>query len=124
MVQIALPHSPGDTFDTDDLKKYILSLDSNCIIQGDIEDLLSRHKKPHGLDYWLRTHSRNPDTKQAVNEVIDNLVKTREFKRGHFTCPDSGEENVRGVRLSKKDEFKSLRNLAQSHSRTFRELLP
>ena len=121
MVRIELPHSPGDSFDTDDLKKYIRSFDRNYIIQGDVEDSLVRHKKPQSLDYWLRTHSRNPDTKQAVNELIITLIKTGEFRRGHFTCPDSGEDNVQGIRLSKKDEFKSLRNLVQSHSRTSHE---
>jgi len=118
MVRIELLYSSGDSFDTDDLKKYIQSFDRIYIIQGDIEESFIHHKKPQSLDYWLRKNSHNPDTKQAVDELIDALVKTGEFKRGLFTCPDSGEENVKGIRLRKKDEFKALRTLAQSRSHT------
>ena len=99
MVRIELPYSPGDSFNTEDLKDYIRSFDRNYIIQGQQKCSLSRHTKPQSLDYWLRMNSRNPNTKQAVNEVIIDLVKTGEFKQGHFTCPDSGEDGVKGIRI-------------------------
>ena len=99
MVKIKLPFSPGDSFDTNDLKKYIQSCDRNYIIQGDIQCSLAHHKKPQSLDYWLRIQCCKPDTKQAVNEVVDDIVRTGEFRRGHFTCPDSEEDNVKGIRI-------------------------
>jgi len=101
MVRIELPFSRGDSFTTENLKEYIRSFDRNYIIQGQQKCSLSHHDKPHSLDYWLRKNSRNPDTKQAVNDVIIELVKTGEFRQGHFTCPDSGEDGVKGIRIIK-----------------------
>jgi len=99
MVRIHLPYSPGDSFTTENLKDYIRSFDRIYIIQGQDKCSFSRHKKPQSLDYWLRRNSHNPNTKQAVDEVITELVKTGEFRRGHFTCPDSGEDDVKGIRI-------------------------
>jgi hypothetical protein len=49
------------------------------------------YSKAKNLDCCLRDrYARNPDTKQAVNEVIDALVATVEFEPGEFRCPDSG----------------------------------
>ena len=39
-----------------------------------------------------------PDTKQAVNEVIQQLVATGDFEEGCFLCPDSGRM-CKGIRL-------------------------
>jgi hypothetical protein len=57
------------------------------------------HPKPNSLDCWLRdNYANNPDTKQAVNEVIDDLVNTGEFQQGYFICPDS-RRRCKGIRI-------------------------
>jgi hypothetical protein len=69
------------------------------IIQGQTNCVLSAHRKPQSLDFWLRQNfADNPDTKQAVNEVINQLVSTGCFEEGQFLCPDSGRL-CKGVRL-------------------------
>jgi hypothetical protein len=51
------------------------------------------------LDCWLRdNYAQNPDTKQAVNELVDALVMTGEFEEGLFICPDSGRI-CKGIRI-------------------------
>jgi hypothetical protein len=57
------------------------------------------HPKPRSLDCWLReNYASHPDTKQAVNEVIDDLVGTGDFVEGKFMCPDSGHK-CKGIKL-------------------------
>jgi hypothetical protein len=90
MTTIWLPYGQN-SFSTDELKNYIVESGRDYIIQGQQKCKLSDHTKPQSLDYWLRVNlARNPNTKQAVNEVIDALVRTEEFEEGDFRCPDSG----------------------------------
>jgi hypothetical protein len=44
---------------------------------------------------YRRGYARNPDTKQAVNEVIADLVATGDFVEGESIVPIAGDD-VRG----------------------------
>jgi len=97
MPVIILPYG-NNTFNSDDLKEHIRETGRNYIIQGQVQCSRANHPKPHSLDCWLRDHyAQNPDTKQAVNEVIVALVNTGEFEEGRFICPDSGRM-CKGIR--------------------------
>jgi hypothetical protein len=94
-----LPYS-NNSFNPDDLKEYIRRTGRNFIIQGQVACRRADHPKPSSLDCWLRdNYAKNPDTKQAVNEVIAALVNTGEFTEGDFICPDSGRR-CKGVRIA------------------------
>lgn len=81
------------------LVEHLKSLGRDYIIQGQVNCKLSDHPKPHSLDVWLRKNtSGNHDTKQALNEVIDELVSSGRFEEGRFICPDSGRV-CKGIRL-------------------------
>jgi hypothetical protein len=101
MAMINLPY--GNTkFDSDDLVKHIQHSVRNYIIQGQVQCNRRDHPKPNSLDCWLRdNYARNPDTKQAVNEVIDALVATGDFKPGKFKCPDCPDSGklCKGIEL-------------------------
>jgi hypothetical protein len=98
MPTIELPY--GDNrFDSDDLKEHIRTAGRDYIIQGQKACKRADHPKPNSLDCWLRDkYARNPDTKQAVNEVILALVAIGGFEEGQFMCPDSGRI-CKGIRL-------------------------
>ncbi len=90
MPDITLPHG-NSSFDSDDLIQHIRQSGRNYIIQGQQACCLADHTKLHSLDYWLRTNcTQRSDTKQAVNEVIEQMVATGDFVEGKFLCPDSG----------------------------------
>lgn len=96
---IMLPYG-NNSFNPDDLKEYIRRTGTNFIIQGQVACRRADHPKPSSLDCWLRdNYAQNPDTKQAVNEVIAALVNTGEFTEGDFICPDSGRK-CKGVRIA------------------------
>lgn len=98
MAIIDLPYG-NNTFDSVNLKKHIKATGRNFIIQGQTACSRSAHPKPKSLDCWLRdNYVKNPDTKQAVNEVIKSLIKTGEYKEGKYTCPDSGRK-CKGIEL-------------------------
>ena len=98
MAIVNLPHG-YNYFDSEDLKKYIRSTGRKFIIQGQIKCKRADHPKPSSLDCWLRDHfAKNPDTKQAVNSVIADLVRTGEFEEGEFNCPDSGRR-CKGIKI-------------------------
>lgn len=86
---INLPY--GGEFDETELIRHIETSGFNSMIQGQQAVAYKSHTKPHSLDYWLRQFAANPDTKQAENSVINDLVATGKFKieRG-IKCPDSG----------------------------------
>jgi hypothetical protein len=87
---IRLPFG-NNFFNSDDLKEYIRGTGRNYIIQGQVKNRRELHPKPNSLDCWLRdNYAQYPDTKQAVNEVIQDLINTGEFEEGNFICPDSG----------------------------------
>ncbi len=90
MPTINLPYG-NNSFDSDDLKRHIQGTGRNYIIQGQKACNRAEHPKLNSLDCWLRdNYAQNPDTKQAVNEVIKDLVNTGGFEEGNFICPDSG----------------------------------
>lgn len=89
MAKIKLPYG-GNQFESDDLKAYLIARGRAYIIQGQTACTRSHHPKPLSLDCWLRdNYARNPDTKQAVNEVMVALVRTGDFEEGNYICPDS-----------------------------------
>lgn len=90
MPWINLPYA-NKPLNTDDLIKHIRKSGRDYIIQGQQALSLKNHTKPNSLDYWLRdNYAQNPDTKQAVNKVIADLIKTGKFTAGKFRCPDTG----------------------------------
>jgi hypothetical protein len=97
MPSINLPYG-SNSFDSNDLKEYIRRTGRNYIIQGQKACRRIDHPKPNSLDCWLRdNYARNPDTKQAVNQIIADLVNTGDFAEGDFYCPDSGRR-CKGIR--------------------------
>jgi hypothetical protein len=99
MPQIILPYG-NNSFDSNNLIEHIRQSGRNYIIQGQQACNLDDHTKPRCLDYWLRTnYSQRPDTKQAVNEVIEQLVETGDFVEGRYICPDSGSM-CKGLQLT------------------------
>ncbi len=102
MPLINLPHG-NNSFDSNSLKQHIRTTGRNYIIQGQKSCRRIDHLKPNSLDCWLRdNYARNPDTKQAVNEVIADLVNTGDFAEGEFYCPDSGRR-CKGVRIIQRE---------------------
>ena len=88
---IDLPYGGrGARFDAEELKTHIEREGMGYIIQGQQACVLAAHTKPRSLDVWLRKQCARPDTKQAVNCVIEQLVSTGMFYPVRFTCPDSG----------------------------------
>ena len=81
----------GNTFDSDDLVKYIKTTERNYIIRGPHKDCtFENHPQKSSLDYWLRVnYAQNPDIKQASNDIITQLLRTGAFDLGKFPCPDS-----------------------------------
>ena len=102
MPLINLPYG-NSSFDSNSLKEHIRTTGRNYIIQGQKACRRIDHPKPNSLDCWLRdNYARNPNTKQAVNEVIADLVATRDFAEGEFHCPDSGRR-CKGVRIMQRE---------------------
>ena len=97
---ISLPYGgPGTGFHVSALVQHVMSSGLAFIIQGQAQCRFSAHRKPRSLDFWLRGNFANsPDVKQAVNEVIRQLVSTGLFEEGEFPCPDSGR-SCKGVRI-------------------------
>jgi len=88
---IELPHGAGARLYVDDLIQHIRESGRDYIIQGQTNCTLANHPKPSSLDVWLRRKcTARSDTKQAVNEVVEELVATRLFKVQRLPCPDSG----------------------------------
>ena len=98
MPYINLPYGQA-TFNSDDLIKHIRKSGRNYIIQGGVNCVRGRHPKKLSLDVWLRdNYARHPDVRQAVSEVIADLVDTGDFEIGRFPCPESGK-TCQGIRL-------------------------
>ena len=97
---IDLPYGGrGARFDAEELKTHMERDGMGYIIQGQQACVLAAHTKPRSLDVWLRKRCAKPDTKQAVNRVIEQLVRTGMFHKGKFRCPDSGLF-TKGISLS------------------------
>jgi hypothetical protein len=96
---INLPYG-NCSFNSEDLRKHIMESGRGFIIQGQTACTLAKYPKPNSLDYWLRNKCQKniKNTKQAVNEVVQALIKTRDFEEGNFICPDSGRK-CKGLKL-------------------------
>lgn len=98
MAIINLPYGNG-SFESDELKEYIINTERNYIIQGQQNCNRKNHSKPNSLDCWIRdNYTEYIDTKQAVNKVMMDLINTGEFKEGKFICPDSGRK-CKGIEI-------------------------
>jgi hypothetical protein len=98
MPMIKLPYD-NTMVNSDELRKYIGGTSRDFIIQGQTNCRRDIHPKPSSLDCWLRDNfAGNPDTKQAINQVINALIETAEFEEGIFICPDS-KKRYKGIRI-------------------------
>jgi hypothetical protein len=87
---IQLPE--GGSFDERSLVAHIHATGRDYIVQGQTACARDNHPKPSSLDYWLRQHGDEQDTKQANNEVVGALVATGLFRESNsLQCPDSGQ---------------------------------
>ena len=90
----------NNSFNSDDLKRYIQGTGRDYIIQGQTKCSRAKHRKPNSFDCWLRdNYAQNPDTKQAENKVIEDLISTGEFEEGNFICPDS-RRICKGIKMA------------------------
>jgi len=99
---IELPYgAPGEGFSIDYLIIFLQASNKNYIIQGLRNCCLEEHPKPNSLDVWLRKNfTSRQDTKQATNDLLQEIIKTGPFREGWFTCPDSGRK-CKGIELIK-----------------------
>ena len=98
---IRLPYGGENAqFDERELVDHLRTKLRDYIIQGQQNCTLENHTKRQSLDYWLRSNfAKNPDTRQAVKDVIDDLVATGLFEiNERLQCPDSGRF-CKGLRL-------------------------
>ena len=97
---IELPHGGSAArLYVDDLIQHLRESGRDYIIQGQTSCSLANHPKPNSLDVWLRKKcTSRSDTKQAVKDVVDQLIATRLFKVEKLRCPDSGTF-CKGIRL-------------------------
>jgi len=101
MGMINLPYGHAE-FDSEDLVAYILQSGRNYIIKGGANCRRDDHQKPNSLDCWLRdNYASQRDTRQAVNQVINDLVATGDFEEGVFECPDSRRQ-CKGIKLTER----------------------
>lgn len=102
---VRLPHGgTAACFHVSRLVQYVKESGREYIIQGQANCAFSAHRKQHSLNFWLRQNfAVNRDTKQAVNDVVEQLVLTGLFETGEFLCPDSGRR-CKGIRLVTSEE--------------------
>jgi DNA-3-methyladenine glycosylase I len=115
---IKLPYGgPGAGFYVSELIDHIRSTGRNYIIQGQQQCTLENHTKPRSLDVWLRRgFTDRKNVKQAVNEVVDDLVETGWFRVEYgLVCPDTGYLS-KGLRLLERSEPK------RTHMRDYRAI--
>ncbi len=98
--RIRLPFGGANaSFEVGRLVEYLKASGREYVIQGQAPCSFATHRKKQSLDYWLRQNfAAHRDTKQAVTEVIEQLVETGLFEEGSFACPDSGQRR-KGIRL-------------------------
>ena len=99
---INLPYGGKDAgFDAKDLVAHVAKSGCDYIIQGRVACVLAGHPKPSSLDVWLRrNYTDRKDMKQAVNQVVPDLVATGLFDETEKPrCPDSGR-GCKGLRLT------------------------
>lgn len=88
---IRLPYDNNNSFKTSVLDKYLKKEGFEFIVNGQQHDSLKSHRKKRSFDYWLRENvAVNKNTAQAVNSVLDQLIKTGRYKIETNKCPESG----------------------------------
>lgn len=89
---IQLPYGGGGGFFVQRLKDAFLEKGVTQMPVGAVQLGLSK-VKPYSLDYLLRSrYAKNPDTKQAVSEVIDQLEQSGVFVRTRMTDPETNRD--------------------------------
>ena len=92
MEEIILPHANNARFKIEDLIKHFTDSKVEYIIVGATQVVLNMHPKPMSLDVWIRNHENvkgHANTCQAVNKVINQLIKHKSFSLGLRKCPKS-----------------------------------
>lgn len=87
--KINLPYGGlGASFNVEELVALFKQRKVNFIIVGSQNSTLAAHTKPASLDVWLRNHKtvKNPNTRQACKEVIQDLVETGLFAKEKRRC--------------------------------------
>ena len=78
-------------FDVEELINYYKSQNVDYLIIGATHVTLAKHKKQLSLDVWLRSHPNikpnHKNTCQATSEVINQLIKLKQFSMGKRKCP-------------------------------------
>ena len=99
--KIGLPYGePQAGFPIQDLIDHLQAMNRDYIIIGGANCTFTEHTKLQSLDYWIRkNYTSRKDTRQAVKEVIENLVVSGRFEeREDLICPDSGRP-CKGIAL-------------------------
>ena len=88
----------GATFSAEKFLNDMMARGVTEIVQGQQAVARAAHTKPHSFDFYLRAFGRHPDTKQAQNSVLDEMVAAGQIELAHVICPDSGRR-CKGFRL-------------------------
>jgi hypothetical protein len=92
MEEITLPYANNAQFEIEDLIKHFIKHDLDYMIIGSTQVVLNVHPKLKSLDVWIRNHENvigYANTCQAVNNVINQLIKHKSFSLGLRKCPES-----------------------------------
>ena len=92
MEEITLPHANNAKFTVANLVNNFKTQELSYMIIGATHVKLDNHPKPKSLDVWIRNHKNvkgYANTCQAVNDVINQLVKHESFSLGLRKCPKS-----------------------------------
>lgn len=92
----------GGSFDEKALVAYIRKTAKleGCIVQGQSVASYDDHPKKLSLDYWIRSQKGvAKNTKQADNEVMRKLVRSKLFKEVKVKCPETGRP-CKGLKLT------------------------
>lgn len=96
------------------------------IVIGQQQDSVGKHAKRGSLDYWLRRFGKPPNTKQADNKFIKDLLRKHKglFKRTKIINPNTGR-SCKGIELTDKGRTRaekkkrvSRKEAAQSSTQT------
>lgn len=97
---IHMPYGGGAQFDEHELVAYIHASGRDYMIIGGANCAFKDHKKPHSLDFWLRSKTKCSDTRQTCKALMDDLVATGLFAEGsRLKCPDIEHSFCKGIRL-------------------------
>jgi hypothetical protein len=96
---ITLPHYANHRLHISTLIRELINRQTDYIIQGQQNTSYENHSKKLSLDYWIRTIANNSNTKQATNNVINQICDTGLFEViEDLTCPEM-QNPCKGIRL-------------------------